>query len=156
MTLMTSKPEVLKQDTRGRLRMPPQRRESLLDEFERSGVSAAKFARLVGINYATFAGWAQQRRKDRAASVSSTSATAPLPEPSRLAAAVTSGAPLRLLEAVIEENAPCKEQERKAFAAAGLVVELPGGCRMRIDSPVQLQMAAELVALITRRLRSSC
>jgi hypothetical protein len=154
MTLMTAKAEVLKQDARGRLRMPLARREALLDEFEKSGVSAAKFARLVGINYATFAGWAQQRRKDRA-SISTTKAAAPLPETGKPAATVTSAAPLRLLEAVIEQEPPCKE-ERKPFAAAGLVVELPGGCRMRIDSPVQLQMAAEFVALVARSLRSSC
>jgi transposase-like protein len=151
---MTAKAEVLKQDARGRLRMPMERREALLDEFEKSGVSAAKFARLVGINYATFAGWAQQRRKDRV-SGSSAPATAPLPQAGGQAAAIATAAPLRLLEAVIEEDASCKE-ERKPFAAAGLVVELPGGCRVQIDSPAQLQMAAELVALVARSLRARC
>ncbi len=31
-------------DTLGRVRTPTERREALLDEFERSGLSAAKFA----------------------------------------------------------------------------------------------------------------
>lgn len=34
-----------------------------LDEFERSGTSGAKFARLAGIKYPTFANWVQQRGK---------------------------------------------------------------------------------------------
>jgi hypothetical protein len=55
--------KVLKQDTR--VRVPAPRREALLDEFERSGVSGAKFARLVGIKYPTFAGWVHRRRRVR-------------------------------------------------------------------------------------------
>lgn len=36
--------ELLKQDTRGRVRVPRERREALLAEFARSGISGAKFA----------------------------------------------------------------------------------------------------------------
>lgn len=39
---------ILKPDSRGRVRMPPQRREELLAEFERSGLPATKFAELAG------------------------------------------------------------------------------------------------------------
>ncbi|MDB6108465.1 MAG: hypothetical protein JWR69_215 [Pedosphaera sp.] len=42
---------VFKTDTRGRVHMPAGRRESLLDEFERSGLSGAKCAALAGIKY---------------------------------------------------------------------------------------------------------
>ena len=150
---MNGKPEVLKQDSRGRLRVPPERRMALLDEFEKSGLSAAKFARLAGINYATFAGWAQQRRKDRASSVS-TMTTTPPPAPELKQRA--NAAPLRLLEAVVESANPGEERKPLPSAAAGLSVELPGGSRMLVDSPAQLQMAAELVALITRSLRTRC
>ncbi len=55
--------EVLKTDVLGRVRTPRARQEALLDEFERSGVSGAKFAELAGINYQTFATWAQRRSK---------------------------------------------------------------------------------------------
>ena len=64
MTSLNAKTEVLKQDGRGRVRVSAQRREALLDEFERSGVSGAKFARLAGIKYATFANWVLQRRSE--------------------------------------------------------------------------------------------
>ena len=57
--------EILKQDGRGRVRVPARRREALLDEFEKSGASGAQFARLAGIKYATFAGWVLKRRKVR-------------------------------------------------------------------------------------------
>jgi hypothetical protein len=40
---------VLKSDTVGRVQTPPERRESLWDEFERSGLSGPKFAKLAGL-----------------------------------------------------------------------------------------------------------
>ena len=55
--------EIFKRDTRGRVRVPKARREMLLDEWERSGGSAAQFADYVGIKYSTLANWIQKRRK---------------------------------------------------------------------------------------------
>ena len=52
---------VLKTDTKGRVHTPPARREQLLDEFERSGLSGTKFAELAGLKYQTFAAWAARR-----------------------------------------------------------------------------------------------
>jgi transposase len=49
--------EILKTDDLGRVRVPRERQEQLLDEFERSGLSGAKFAALCGVNYPSFAGW---------------------------------------------------------------------------------------------------
>src|SRR6202162_2617635 len=64
---MTSMPEdngeIFKRDRRVRVRVPRARREMLLDEWERSGGSAAQFADYVGIRYSTFANWIQKRRK---------------------------------------------------------------------------------------------
>jgi transposase len=64
---MTSTPEgsgeIFKRDRRGRVRVPKARREMLLDEWERSGGSAAQFADYVGIKYSTLASWIQKRRK---------------------------------------------------------------------------------------------
>jgi DNA-binding transcriptional regulator YiaG len=66
---MTSTPEdsgeIFKRDTMGRVRVPKARREMLLDEWERSGGSAAQFAGYVGIKYSTLANWIQKRRKQR-------------------------------------------------------------------------------------------
>ena len=57
--------KLLTSDTRGRVRVPVERREALLDEFERSGLSGLKFAQLTGVKYPTFALWVQKRWKAR-------------------------------------------------------------------------------------------
>ena len=40
-------------------------REAILDEFERSGLPGTRFAKRHGINYQTFAGWVQKRKRER-------------------------------------------------------------------------------------------
>jgi hypothetical protein len=113
--------------------MKPRRREALVDEFEKSGLSAAQFARLTGVNYSSFQNWVQRRRKRRAS------------------AAVAKPGGLHLVEAVVESEPV--QQARPALPApaeAGLLIELPGGGRMRVESPVQLRMAAELLAMMAQ------
>ena len=61
-----------KRDRAGRVRMPRERREELLGEYERSGLSQAAFARRAGVRYPTFAHWVQERRRATAASPSVT------------------------------------------------------------------------------------
>ena len=148
MTSTIMRAEVLKLDGRGRVRVPVPRREALLDEFEKSGTSGAKFARLAGIKYATFAGWVLKRRKLRGRSAKTTPGS-----PAGLGDAVVSGGPVRLFEALVEGH---HAAERGAASARGLLVELPGGSRLVVESPVQLQMAAELVALIAQSARARC
>jgi len=65
MTELNHGQEILKTDARGRVQTPVKRREALLDEFERSGLSGKKFALLVGIKHQTFAAWVTKRRKQR-------------------------------------------------------------------------------------------
>jgi hypothetical protein len=55
MTSMNDGAELLKRDVLGRVRTPKAKREEILDEFEKSGVSGAEFALLAGIKYPTFA-----------------------------------------------------------------------------------------------------
>ncbi|MEN9576774.1 MAG: hypothetical protein RL514_4629 [Verrucomicrobiota bacterium] len=112
---------ILKTDTKGRIRTPLARREQLLDEFERSGLSAAKFAELTGLKYQTFAGWVQRRCKQR-------SAAAPV--------VATAPAQLRWLEAVVDQAAGTEP--------AGLWVHLPGGARFAVTTPQQAVLAADL------------
>lgn len=128
--------EVLKQDARGRVRVSRQRREALVDEFEKSGTSAAGFAKLTGIKYPTFANWVQQRRKARKA----------LGEAGN-GPSGNQGGTIRLFEAVMDGR------QTKPSGMAALVIELPGGSRIAVESPVQLAMAAELMALIAQRTR---
>lgn len=111
---------ILKTDTKGRIRTPLARREQLLDEFERSSLSAAKFAALTGLKYQTFAGWVQRRRKQRGA-----------------AAPVVAPAQLRWLEAVVDGAAGADH--------AGLCVHLPGGARLEVSTPGQVVLAAALM-----------
>ena len=66
-TIKAATEELLKTDVLGRVKTPARRREQLLDEFERSGLSGQQFAALTGIKYQTFATWAQKRRRQRGA-----------------------------------------------------------------------------------------
>jgi hypothetical protein len=56
------------------------------------------------------------------------------------------------LEAVVD----CGRAEQSVVCAQGLLIELPGGSRMLVGSPVQLQMAAELVAMVAQNSRARC
>jgi hypothetical protein len=144
MTSMIATTEVLKQDTRGRVRVPAERRDALLEEFDKSGMSAAKFASLAGIKYATFANWVQKRRKERAALMAEANAPGSSP---------VTGGPVRLFEAQVDGGCG---GARRSGGSHGLLVELPGGSRMIIESPIQFQMAAELLVLIARGIRARC
>jgi hypothetical protein len=65
---MSDEEQLLKVDAIGRVWASRERREALLDEFERSGTSAAQFAALTGVKYPTFASWVQKRRRTKDAS----------------------------------------------------------------------------------------
>jgi transposase-like protein len=127
--------EVLKQDERGRMRVSRERREALLAEFEKSGMSGAKFARLAGLNYQTFAGWTRRRKSSGANESPGHGAGTGM---------------VQFLQAVVGGR------EGASKTAGGLQVELPGGCRLRIEAPGQLALAAELIALIAQSGRARC
>src|ERR1700746_2875864 len=66
MTSATEEPgEILSRDAQGRVLVSRERRESLLEEYDRSGMSGVKFARYVGIKYSTLAYWLQTRHRHR-------------------------------------------------------------------------------------------
>jgi hypothetical protein len=66
MTLAAGGPEqILSQDARGHVLVTRGRRESLLAEYDRSGMSGLKFAQYVGLKYSTLAYWRQQRQKEK-------------------------------------------------------------------------------------------
>ena len=100
---MNDADQLLKVDVAGRVWTPRERREALLEEFERGGTPAAEFARLVGIKYPTFASWVQQRRRARVAGEVGAQAVAPV----------------RWMEALVGTGAP-----------PALCVHLPGGARL--------------------------
>ena len=120
--------QILKTDAEGRVRTPAARRESLLDEFERSGLSGKKFAELTGIKYQTFATWLQKRRRQGQSAA----------KPAHT---------VRWLEAVVEQARISGNGSPLA-----LVIGLPGGARLEIVDFKQVPLAAALL----RSLEEAC
>lgn len=121
---------ILKTDTQGRVRTPAVRRDSLLDEFERSGLSAAKFAALAGIKYQTFAAWSLRRRKQGVAKAPAKPVD-----------------PVRWLEAVVQEA-----QTPATHRSSGVILRFPGGAHIELADLKQAPLAAALL----RALESPC
>jgi hypothetical protein len=96
----------------------------LLAEFDRSGVSAARFAEMTGIKYQTFAGWLQERRR-------------------RAAAAPAGPEPVTWIEAVAAPAAP--PPALKEPPPVPLKVCLPGGAWMEVACAAQVKTAAGLL-----------
>ena len=128
MTRYPDESQILKTDTRGRVHVSAQRREELLAEYDRSGLSAPKFAALSGVKYQTFAGWLHRRRKEA-------SATAPVaPRPAATKA-------VQWFETVVEEARGASVPMREP----GLVVRLPSGASLEVGSLAQAPIAAALL-----------
>jgi hypothetical protein len=142
MTDMTPGQEILKIDARGRVRVPVERRELLLDEFENSGLSGKKFAVLVGIKHQTFATWVTKRRKQRGTLRVRGSRSRPLPEPA---------AKLQWVEAVVEKDAISSGSRREMLS-----VHLPGGARLEIGDSRQVALAAELLRALAGQRELPC
>jgi hypothetical protein len=107
------------------------RREELLDEFERSGLSGPKFAALVGIKYSTFAAWAHRRKLVRVGTKDAKGSR-------------SKGTPVQWLEAVVG-----KAQAAAPRHGSGLVLVLPGGARVELTASEQVTLAAELLRALT-------
>jgi hypothetical protein len=119
---MAETDRILKVDTAGRVWTPREQREAVLDEFERSGLPASKFAAHVGVKYPTFASWVQKRRRRRGEGA---------------ACARREPAALKWVEARVDEA--------KAGAAGTLIVHLPGGARFEVGDAAQAALAAQLL-----------
>ena len=135
---------ILKRDALGRVGTKREQREALLDEFERSGLKGAQFARAAGIKYPTFANWVQQRRHARGDY-----------ERKGHARSEQQPAALRLVEAVLADRVAAMEPAPCASApavAAALEVHLPGGARMLIATMHQAVLGAHLI----QALRTPC
>ena len=122
---------VLKADTLGRVKLTAVQRERVLDEFERSGLSGAKFAQLAGIKYQTFATWAQRRRRQREAEAGQVPSTP--------------AGPVKWLEAVIGEVPNSVSQTGHA-----VVLRWPGGASVELQHSGQISMAAALVRALAQ------
>ena len=123
---------ILKSDARGRVLTPANRREALLEEFERSGLSGIKFAALSGLKYSTFANWVQARKRQRGLAQ---------PQPK----SPPKGTPVAWLEAVVHPL-----PSAGAGRAGSLVLHLPGGARVEIAAVDHIPLAAALVRALEK------
>jgi transposase-like protein len=121
MMVMEPGSEILKVDEVGRVRTPPERREGMLAEYDRSGMTGAQFARFVGVRYSTLMYWLQRRRKE--AGQDEQMATPRQDHP-------------RWLEARVEGEVPKSEN---------IVVEMGSGVRILVGSHAQAALAGELL-----------
>jgi hypothetical protein len=119
--------QLLRLDVRGRVRTGRDRREQLLSEYDRSGVSGARFARMAGIKYATFAGWLHQRR--------------------RKAAGVRGSRRVTWVEAAVKPP---------PVQSAALRVELPGGAWMELTPGRQMSTAVQLLKELAKEGGAAC
>ena len=132
MTSTESSGQILKTDALARVRTPASRRRELLEEFDRSGLSGAKFAALAGIKYSTFATWAARRHH--------------LHPPDPPSPAQKDGAAqVRWLEAVLDQA-----QGQPGRNSPVLAVRLSGGACMEIGSSNQIELAAALLRVLEK------
>ena len=124
MTHLEAGSEILKTDQRGRVRTSPERRRQLLEEFDRSGLSAPKFAALTGLKYQTLAGWLHRRKRQPASDT--------LP-----ASAPASQAPVQWFETVVEAGARPLQSP--------LVVRLPSGATLEVANTAQATLAGTVL-----------
>lgn len=110
----------MKVDAAGRVWTPCEQRDAVLDEFERSGMPAAKFAQRIGMKPSTLASWIQRRKERRS--------EAEAVKPKERAA-------LQWVEASVADGG----------ATRALLVHLPGGACMEIGDAAQAVLAAELL-----------
>lgn len=137
MTFMTTEltasapAEILKTDVLGRVRVRKERREEILDQFEKSGMAGRPFAKMIGVNYQTFASWIQKRQKARG-------------DYQRLRRRKKIPA-LTFAEAVVEPS-----------PKVGLTIELPGGARVKIESAEQMELLCRFLARVDKKDEQRC
>jgi hypothetical protein len=131
MTFAAEEPgQILSQDAQGRVLVSRERRESLLEEYDLSGMSGIKFAQYVGIKYSTLAYWLQSRRRHRQKEKSLIKAGANT-EPGR-----SNGG---WIEAVVENASG------PGVSAGALRIYFAGGAYCQISSAGEVALAAELL-----------
>lgn len=110
---------LLKRDERGRVRSTPQMRQAAVAEYQRSGLSAAAFAKMAGIAANTFWNWLH-------------------------AQGLTQKRP-RALASVSEPPRFIQVTPRSVMSAIALQVRLPGGAVMEVSDAAQATLAARLI-----------
>jgi len=118
--------QILSRDARGRVLVSRERREALLGEYDRSGMSGVKFAQYIGIKYSTLAYWLQRRRRPRR-------------REKLLLKAGAGKSTEGWIEAVVEEGSSSR------VPTGALRIDFAGGAYCQISSVAEAALAAELL-----------
>jgi DNA-binding transcriptional regulator YiaG len=138
MTFSSEEPaEIFKRDTMGRVRVSRARREALLDEYERSGISGVQFANYVGIKYSTLANWIQKRQRRGRFNQSLVKGSEGVKESTK--------ANSSWVEAVIEKSSGQGAQE------GALRIYFAAGAYCQIGNAREAGLAAELIGRLGTR-----
>src|ERR1039458_1953219 len=129
MTSTMGQDQIVKVDRIGRIKTPRERREALLAEFDRSGMSGQQFAKWAGIKYGTFITWVQKRRRKGQA------------EDKPVAAGAK--AEVQWVEAVMEK-AGARTSNANPTATV-MIVQGPGGVRLELSEERHVLWAAKLL-----------
>jgi hypothetical protein len=132
MTSTVGAEQIVKVDRIGRIKTPRERREALLVEFDRSGMSGQQFAKWAGIKYGTFITWVQKRRRKSGV----------IPAKDKLATTGTKDE-VRWVEAVMEKAAV--EKSNATSTARVMVVHGPGEVRLELSEERHVLWAAKLL-----------
>jgi hypothetical protein len=125
----------LSRDAQGRVLASRERRELLLEQYDRSGMSGVKFAEYIGIKYSTLVYWLQSRRCKREREKLLLRAIADT-EPNK-----SNGA---WVEAVVENGSPPRAQ------VGALRIYFAGGAYCQISSGAEAAGLMLGVAFTTR------
>jgi hypothetical protein len=104
----------------------------VVKEFQRSGLSGARFAQVAGINYQTFAGWVRKARRQTKAEAASAGRA-------ETRSVLQPHGGVHWVEA-----APGMGRFGEA-AAPALIVRLRGGMALEMSAPSQVSLAAALL-----------
>ena len=130
----TNETNLLKTDTLGRVTVPAENREEILDAFEASSMSGAAFAKAHGIKVSTFATWIQKRRRSRG-DYNDQEIRRKLRMKSEQPKASSS---IQLLEVTLDNPEPQPKTP--------LELELPNGAKIKLSSESQLPLLNSLLA----------
>jgi hypothetical protein len=113
---------ILKSDRRGRLRYTPEQKKTMVDAYLASGLSAPRFATLHGVNYQTLVSWIKKGK------IQGTET------------------PPRLLHSALLSLVPAEIDHFNANGPGSVMeVLLPGGTKLLISSPGQVDLAVALI-----------
>jgi transposase len=134
--------QLLKVDCLGRVHTSGEQREAILEEFDRSGLPATRFAKLHGIKYQTFASWIQKRRRGQG--------DYPAKKKAQAQVAAHGEATFTLAEVLLQSDSP-----QPATASENpILIHLPCGVRIELNHGDQLPLLVELLNILTHK--SSC